>query len=109
MPLARIPELADMVVAMFDPDFTGSLKEPPPQRVIIANVLDHMACDGLLRKLDAIMDDTKNLEHAGGLLRLVANATEATSSILRGQLGISTLFVSPPNFMYWERFISQSS
>ena len=102
MPLARIPEMAEMVVAMFDRDLTGSLKEPPPQRVIIANVLDHMACEGLLRNLNAIMDDTKNPERAGGLLRLVADAMETASRILRGQLGISALFVLPPCFLYWE-------
>ena len=57
MPLARIPEMAETVVAIFDPNLTGSLKEPPPQRVIIANVLDHMACEGLLMNLDVVMND----------------------------------------------------
>ena len=37
---------------------TPSLKEPPDQRVIIANVLDHMACEGLLIDLHAVMNDT---------------------------------------------------
>ena len=67
MPLARIPEMADMVVAMFDPNLTGLPKEPPPQRVIIANVLDHMACEGLLMNLDTVMNDVKHPERAGDL------------------------------------------
>ena len=66
MPLTRIPEMAEMVVAIFDPNLTGSLKELPPQRVIIANVLDHMAYEGLLMNL--FMNDVKHPERAGGLL-----------------------------------------
>ena len=76
MPLARIPEMADMVVAKLDPNLTGSLKQPPPQRVIIANILDHMACEELLMNRDKIMNDTKHPERAGGLLRVVADAME---------------------------------
>ena len=60
MPLARIPEMAEMVVTIFDPNLTGSLKKPPPQRVIFANVLDHMACEGLLMNLDVVMNDVKH-------------------------------------------------
>ena len=92
-----------MVVVIFDPNLTGSLKEPPPQRVIIANDLDHMACEGLLMNLDANMNDTKHPERAGGLLRVVADAMKTAIEILRGQQGASVLFVSPPGFMYWER------
>ena len=90
-----------MVVAIFDPNLTGSLKEPPPQRVIIANVLDHMACEGLLMNLDAVMNDVKHTERAGDLLRVVADAMETAIEILRGQLSASALFISPPGFLYW--------
>ena len=69
MPLARIPEMAEKVVAIFDPNLTGSLKEPPPQHVIIANILDYMACEGLLMDLDAVMNDTRNPERDEGLLQ----------------------------------------
>ena len=103
MPLARIPGMAEMVVAIFDPNLTSSLKEPPLQRVIIANVLDHMACEGLLMNLDTVMNDVKHSERAGDLLRVVADAMETATEILRGQLGASALFVSPPGFLYWER------
>ena len=101
MPLARIPEMAEMVVAVFDPNLTDSLKEPPPQRVIIANVLDHMACEGQLKNLDTVMNDVKHPEHAGDLLRVVADAMETATEILRGQLGASAVFFSPPGFLYW--------
>ena len=59
MPLSRFAEVAEMVGVMYDPNLRGSLKEPPPQRVIFANLLDHMVCEGLLRDLDAIMADTR--------------------------------------------------
>ena len=101
MPLARIPEMAEMVVAVFDPNLMDSLKEPPPQRVIIANVLDHMACEGLLKNLDTVMNDVKHPERAGDLLRVVADAMETATEILRGQLGASAVFFSPPGFLYW--------
>ena len=102
MPLARSPEMAEMVVAMFAPELKGSLKEPPSQRVISANVLDHMACEGLLAQLNGAMEDTKKLERAGYLLQLVADAMETVVEILRARIGAS-VFVSPPGFMCWER------
>ena len=107
MPLARIPEMAEMVVAIFAPELTGFLKEPPPQRMIIANVLDHMACEGLLIELNAVMDDTRNPDGAGGLPQLVPDALETAVGILRGRLEASVLFVSPPGFMNWERILQK--
>ena len=53
--------------------------------------------------LDAIKNDTKDPDRAGGLLRLEADAMEIAMGIFRGRLGASALFVSPPGFMYWER------
>ena len=41
MPLSRFAEVAEMVGAIYDPNLRGSQKEPPPQRVIFANLLDH--------------------------------------------------------------------
>ena len=107
MPLARLPEMAEVVVAIFAPELTSSLREPPPQRVIFANVLDHMACEGLLGEIDNRMQDSAHPERAGELLQLVANAMEIAAEILRGQLGISALFVSPPGFMYWGKNFQQ--
>ena len=32
VPLSRIPEMAEVVVAMFDPEMAGTYREPPPWR-----------------------------------------------------------------------------
>ena len=65
MPVSRFAEVAEMVGAMYDPNLRGSLKEPPSRRVIFANLLDHMACERLLRELNAIMTDTRRPGNAG--------------------------------------------
>ena len=101
MPLSRFAEVAEMVGAMYDPYLRGSLKEPPPRRVIFANLLDHLACEGSLRELDAIMTDTRRPGNAAALVNAVADAMEHAAGILRGRLGALPLFVSPPGFMYW--------
>ena len=48
VPLSRIPEMAAILVTMFDPEMTGTHQEPPPKRVIISNVLDHLSYEGLM-------------------------------------------------------------
>ena len=95
MPLSRFAEVAEMVGAMYDPNLRGSLKEPPPRRVIFANLLDHMACEGLLRELDIIMTDTRRPGNAAALVDMVADAMEHGAGILRGRLGALALFVFP--------------
>ena len=107
MPLSRFAEVAKMVGAMYDPNLRGSLKEPSPKRVIFANLLDHMACEGLLRELDTIMIDTQRPGNAAALVNVVADAMEHASGILRGRLGALALFVSPPGFMYWQQSLQQ--
>ena len=107
MPLSRFAEVAGMVGARYDPNLRGSLKEPPPQRVIFANLLDHMACEGLLRELDTIMTDTRRPGNAAALVNVVAVAMEHAAGILRGRLAALALFVSPPGFMYWPRSLQQ--
>ena len=103
MPLSRHPEMAEMVVAMFAPELVGSLLEPPPQRVMFANLIDQMACEGLLVEVNEAMQDVEHPETAVELLNVVANAMEIATEVPRGRIGVSTLFVSPPGFMYWER------
>ena len=103
MPLSRFTEIAEMVGAMYDPNLRGSQKEPPPQRVIFANLLDHMACEGLLRDLDAIMSDVRRPGDIAALVNEVVGAMERAAGILQGRLGALALFVSPPGFMYWPR------
>ena len=107
MPLSRFAEVAEMVGVMYDLNLRGSLKEPPPQRVIFANLLDHMACEGLLRDLDTIMADTRRPENVATLVNIVADAMERAAGILRGRLGALALFVSPPGFMYWQQSLQQ--
>ena len=107
MPLSRFAEIAEMVGAMYDPNLRGSQKEPPPQRVIFANLLDHMACEGLLRDLDAIMCDVRRPGDIAALVNEFVGAMERAAGILRGRLGALALFVSPPGFMYWPRSLQQ--
>ena len=107
MPLSRFAEVAEMVGVTYDPNLRGSLKEPPPQRVIFANLLDHMVCEGLLRDLDTIMADTRRPGNVATLVNAVADAMERAAGILRGRLGAIALFVSPPGFMYWKQSLQQ--
>ena len=96
-----------MVGAIYDPNLRGSQKEPPPQRVIFANLLDHMACEGLLHDLDAIISNVRRLGDIAALVNEVVGAMERAAGILRGRLGALALFVSPPGFMYWPRSLQQ--
>ena len=107
MPLSRFAEVAKMVGAMYDPSLRGLLKEPPPRRVIFANLLDHMVCEVLLRELDTIMTDTRRPGNAAALVNIVADAMEHSAGILRDRLGALALFVSPPVFMYWQQSLQQ--
>ena len=107
IPLSRFAEIAEMVGAMYEANLRGSQKEPPPQRVIFANLLDHMACEGLLRDLDAIMCDVRRPGDIAALVNEVVGAMERAAVILRGRLGALALFVSPPGFMYWPRSLQQ--
>ena len=107
MPLSRFAEVAEMVGAIYDPNLRGSQKEPPPQRTIFANFLDHMACEGLLHDLDAIMSNVRRLGDIAALVNEVVGAMERAAWILWGRLGVLALFVSPPGFMYWPRSLQQ--
>ena len=49
MPLALLPEMADVAVSMFARELEESQTEPPPKRFILANLIDSMACEGLLQ------------------------------------------------------------
>ena len=81
MPLSRFAEIAEMVGAMYDPNLRGSQKEPSPQRVIFANLLDHMACEGLLLELDAIMSDVRRPEIIAALVNVVVNMAEGSFGV----------------------------
>ena len=104
MPLPRFAEVAEVVGAMYDPNLRGSLKEPHPQRMIFANLLDHMVSEGLL---DTMMTDTRRPGNAAALLNVVADAMEHAAGIIRGRLGALSLFLSPLGFMYWQQSLQQ--
>ena len=48
MPLSRLHEMAEVAITMFSPELEGPQKKPPPRRVIFANLMGHVACEGLL-------------------------------------------------------------
>ena len=78
-----------------------------PHRVIFANLLDHMVCEGLLRDLDTIMADTRRHGNVATLVNSVTDAMKRAAGILRGRLGALALFVSPPGFMYCQQSLQQ--
>ena len=51
IPLFRIPEMAELLVAEFVPDVTGTYRTPPRKRVVISKVHDHVACERLMTRL----------------------------------------------------------
>ena len=81
MPLSRFAETAEMVGAIYDPNLRGSQKEPPLQRVTFANLLDHMACEGLLRDLDAIMSDVRRPGDIAAIVNEVVGTMERLGSL----------------------------
>ena len=46
MPLSSLPEMAEVVLSMFAPELEGSLG-----KFIFVNIIDHLACEGLLQKV----------------------------------------------------------
>ena len=54
IPLSQIPETAEVLVTTFDPEMTRTHREPPPKKTIMSNVLDHLACEGLMTSLSEI-------------------------------------------------------
>ena len=104
MPLSRLKEMAEVAIAMFSPDPEGPQREPPPRRIIFANLMDHMACEGLLESLPRILREISTNEAARNevveVLHRVATAMERAAELLRTQLKVPALFVSPPGMLY---------
>ena len=112
LPLSRIPEMAEVLVTMFDPEMTGTFKEPPPRRVIISNVFDHMACEGLMAKIanvEIINPSPAQRTTVRNAALNMARAMEKAQKILKDKLNVPALFVTPPGFCQWppalQRFI----
>ena len=56
--------MAEVAAAMFTPERQGSLKEPPPKKFFFANLIDQLACEGLLHDLPQTLRDKNNREAA---------------------------------------------
>ena len=89
---------------MFAPELQGSLKGTIPNWFVFANITDHLACEGLLQDLQQILRELKNREAARNevapIQHQVATAMEKVVELLRTQLNIQLLFVSPPGMLY---------
>ena len=111
MPLSRLPEMAEVAIAMFAPELEGSQREPPPRRIIFSNLMDHMAREGQLQDLPRLLREMTTRDAArkevSRLLHPIATAMERTAEKLRTQLGVPSLFVSPPGMLYWGGKIQQ--
>ena len=104
MPLSRLPEMAEVAIAMFSPDLEVPLRDPAPRRMIFANLMDHMACEGLLESLPRLLPEMSSSEAARNevieVLHRVGTAMERTTELLRTHLKVPALFVSPPGMLY---------
>ena len=100
---SRLSEIAELLVAIFATELVGSLREPPPHKVILLNFFDHMACERLLNRVPDATKATASPNMPGQLLHQMTNAMETALEILRGRLGISTLSVSPPGLISWDQ------
>ena len=124
IPLSRIPEVAEVVVAMFDPEMTGTYHEPPPKTVIFFNLINHLACESLMTRLSEIIGTRQRSEIIG--LREnrnpttaqktvilndginLARAMEKAQGIMRNKLNTASLFVTPPGFNQWTSALQRS-
>ena len=111
MPLSRLPVMAEVAIAMFSPDPEGPQREPPPRRIIFANLMDHMACKSLLENLPRILREMSTNEAARNevveVLHRVATAMECARELIRTHLKVPALFVSPPGMLYWGGMFQQ--
>ena len=105
MPLARPPEMAEVVVSMFAPELEGSEKEQPPKEFVLANLIDPLACEGLLQNLPQLLRDMGAIEasrnEVARLPHQASTAIERTAELLRTQLNSPAILVSPPDLMSW--------
>ena len=98
---------------MFFRELEGPLKEPPPRRVIFANLMDHMACEGLLEDLPRMLREMSTHEAARNevaeVLLQVTTAMGRTAELLPTHLTVPALFVSPPECCTGEECFSSLS
>ena len=103
--------MAEVAIALFSPE--GPQSELPPRRIIFANLIDHMSCEGLLENLPHLLREMSSNEMARNevieVLHRVATAMERTAELLRTHLKVPALFVSPLGMLYWGGMFSSSS
>ena len=111
MPLSRLPEMAEVAIVMFSPELERSQRKPPPRMIIFSNLMDHMACEGQLQDLPRLLREMTTRDAARNevsrLLHQIATAMERTAEKLRTQLGVPSLYVSPPGMLYWGGMFQQ--
>ena len=109
MPLSRLPEMAEVAIALFSPE--GPQSQLSPSRIIFANLMDHMACEGLLENLPHLLREMSSNETARNevikVLHRVATAMERTAEMLRTHLKVPAIFVSPPGMLYWGGMLTE--
>ena len=104
LPLSRIPEMAEVLVSMFDPEMTGTFKEPPPRRVVISNIFDHMACEGLMAQIANVEILNPTPAQRATVRNAAINparAMEKAQNILKDKLKVPVIFVTTPGFCQW--------
>ena len=77
VPLSRIPEMAGVLVTMFDPEIAVTHQQPPPKSVIISNVLDHLACEGLMTRPSAMEQQNPTTAQRAVILNAAINLAGA--------------------------------
>ena len=109
MPLSQLPEMAEVAIALFSPE--GPQGKLPPSRTIFDNLMDHMACEGLLENLPHLLREMSSNETARNevikVLHRVTTAMERTAELLRTHLKVPAMFVSPPGMLYWGGMFQQ--
>ena len=111
LPLSQLPEMAEVDIAKFSPELEGPQKEPPPRRIIFANLMDHKASEVLLDNLPRMLREMSTKEAARNevieVVHQVATAMERTAELLRTHLKVPALFVSPHVLLYWGGMFQQ--
>ena len=109
MPPSRLPEMAEVAIALFSPE--GPQSELPPSRNIFAKLMHHMFCEGLLENLPHLLREMSNNETARNevvkVLHRVATAKERTAELLCTHLKVPAMFVSSPGMLYWGGMFQQ--
>ena len=101
LPLSRIPEMAEVLVTMFHTELTGTFKEPPPRRVIISNVFDHLACEVMMAQIanvEILNPTPAQRAKVRNAATNLARAMEKAQNILKNKLKVPVIFVTPPGF-----------